>query len=143
MGSAPGSVDPGGYPDWTSETVLSRSRQLSMRSPVDVTANRIPAGTCAVRRLATPISIPLAWTGSGIVLLPSPTSAASPPATTFEIHVDGATVAPAAIPAGGGSMPLTGAGALLVSPGSLIEFVNTGAALFGATVAVGIAGTHV
>ena len=40
-------------------------------------------------------------------------------------------------------MPLTGAGALLVSPGSLIEFVNTGAALFGATVAVGIAGTHV
>ena len=144
VGSAPGTVDPSGYPYWTPETVLPRSRQLSMRCPVDATMNRIAAGRCAARMMATPISIPLAWLGSGLEVLPSTPSTPAPAATTWEIHVDGAVVATAAVPAGGGAVPLVGNGALLVSPGSLFELYNTsGSTLYGATVAVGIAGTHV
>lgn len=142
VGSAPGSDDPTGAPYWSAETILPRARQLSMRSKGGGFASPdIAAGaTVAARRLALPISIPLAWANSGGAIQPRNTSRVN---VVFELRLDGVRVATLTIPPGQDHALLVGAGAIAVQPGSMFKLVNTGAALKATAVSVGIAGYHV
>lgn len=143
VGTAPGTVDGDGFPYWEAETVLPRGRQLTLRSrnglsPGGGYSTSVRAGVVAARRLALPVSIPAGWAGSGGVVQPAPAAGAS-----FEVHVDGVTVATLTIPPAGIEASLVGAGSLLIAAGSLVELVNVGPALSQSTMSVGIAGTHV
>lgn len=142
VGSAPGTADPTGAPYWSAETVALRPRQLSMRTapggfaPPDTAAG----GRVASRRLGVPMSIPPAWAGSGGTIQPRNTSSAN---VTLALKVDGTTVATLTIPPGQDHAVLVGSGAIVIPTGSLVELVNTGAALKATTFSLGIAGTYV
>ncbi|SFM16059.1 hypothetical protein [Methylobacterium pseudosasicola] len=97
-------------------------------------------GRIASRRLGTPMSIPPAWSGSEGTIKPGNTSKSN---VTLALRVNGATVATLSIPPGQDHAVLSGAGAIVLKPGDLLDLVNTGAALKATMIALGIAGTHV
>lgn len=94
----------------------------------------------AARRLALPISVPLAWAGSGGAIQP-PNKTKAP--VVFELRLDGTRVATLTIAPGQDHAALVGSGCVAVQPGSMFEFVNVGAAVKATAVSVGIAGYHV